>query len=95
MADYLEEAAEALRQAQSRAEILADKTRGGELLLSVADGFTRLAAIERGLLPPDIAPAAVAEDDREDQPWAPAEDWGHFPIVPRLNRIACPPGGTV
>lgn len=61
MTDYLQESAEALRAARRLAAtasspgINSDAVKAG-LHLRVADGFARLAAIERGLLPPETAP---------------------------------------
>lgn len=74
MADYLEEAAGELRKARAANERLVDDrflTRQvRDERMRIADGFTRLAAIERGLLPPELALADGAEDDRQDQPGA-------------------------
>lgn len=62
MTDYLQESAEALRVARSFAAtasspaINSDAVKA-DLHLRVADGFARLAAIERGLLlPPETVP---------------------------------------
>lgn len=60
MTDYLQESAEALRAARRFAAtaspaINSDAVKAG-LHLRVADGFARLAAIERGLLPAEMVP---------------------------------------
>jgi len=70
MSDYLKESAEALRAARgfaataSSPRINSDAVKA-ELHLRVADGFARLAAIERGLLPAELA--AVPVGDGQDQ----------------------------
>jgi hypothetical protein len=61
MTDYLQESAEALRAARrfaataSSPAINSDAAKA-DLHLRVAGGFARLAAIERGLLPPEMIP---------------------------------------
>jgi len=57
MADYLEEAARALRAAERKVSKYTTPADEREVMFRVADGFTRLAAIERGLLPPETGPA--------------------------------------
>jgi hypothetical protein len=56
---YLEEAAEQLRKA-GRASYVATEMR-----LKIAEGFTRLGAIEQGIVPPGWDPTARSADDRE------------------------------
>jgi hypothetical protein len=59
MTDYLQESAEALRSARRFAATASPTLNSdavkADLHLRVADGFARLAAIERGLLPPEMA----------------------------------------
>lgn len=66
MASYMNEAAEALRKAAKEAGgLLGNPGKRAEIHLAVAEGFTRLEAIERGLLPQDMVPVqAGAEQDR-------------------------------
>jgi hypothetical protein len=61
MSNYLEEAAAALREAVRNANGVVSLSEMAELHLRVADGFTRLAAIERGLLPPEMAPVPAGD----------------------------------
>ena len=62
MTNYLEEAAAELRKAREANERDAnDRLSQGlvrERRLAIAAAFTRLAAIERGLMPPEMAPDA-------------------------------------
>ena len=55
MANYLEDAAAALRKADAAITTLITPGDKRDALLRIADGYTRLAAIERGLLPPEMA----------------------------------------
>jgi hypothetical protein len=58
MADYLEEAAQILRKARDANEREAGERFMDEVVrerrMEIAAAFTRLAAIERGLLPPEM-----------------------------------------
>ncbi len=64
MADYLQESAEALRAARrfaaTASPTLNSDAAKADLHLRVAEGFARLAALERGLLPPEM----TADDGR-------------------------------
>lgn len=64
MTGYLEEAAAALREAAKAASVMS-RSDAAELSFRVADGFARLAAIERGLLLPETVPAAGDAGRRE------------------------------
>jgi hypothetical protein len=60
VADYLEEAAAELRKARAANEREAGDRFTGSVVreerMRIAEAFTRLAAIEKGLLPPEMIP---------------------------------------
>lgn len=73
MSNYLEDAAAELRKARDANDkrfAVASSDRFGaadlrqvhEQRMAIAAAFTRLAAIERGLLPPDMASGDAAEE---------------------------------
>lgn len=74
MTDYLEEAAAELRKARDandkrHARASADRFGGLDLeearaeRMEIAAAFTRLAAIERGLLPPDMESGSERDEE--------------------------------
>lgn len=69
MADYLEEAAAELRKMRQANEARSgdrfEKSAVREERMRIAEAFTRLAAIERDLLPPEMIPVPAGADRGE------------------------------